>query len=160
MAIQMIDRSDPRFPSDMPIGDDMLARQKLLHARRVDEREEFIKETVTVSTGIKGPGGRSTTADIVVRYPRSAQIIEHKDDLDNVVRRERIWTNGRFIFAVYNDNPAQHSMDRDVWEALARNAIEKFAAVHNANIIFGPRTEDTNRYNIMAECREAIQDAA
>jgi len=156
MAFQVIDRSDPRFPHDMQIGPDRLERQIAEHARRVDEREEFVKEPVTVSTGTKGPGGKSITLDIVVRYPRSARIVEHKDDLGNVVNRERIWSNGRFIFAVFSDNPEAQTLDRDVWEAYARNAIEKFAAVHNANIIFGPRPEDTNRYNIMAECREAI----
>ncbi len=152
MAMQIIDRSDPRFPHDMAIGDDQLARQRLLHARRVDEKEEFIKETVKISTGPK-----NIAVDVVLRYPRSAQIIEHKDDLDNVTKRERIWTNGRFIFAVYSDNEDWHKAARDEWEAGARNAIEKFAAVRGAAIISGPRPEDTNRYNIMAECREAIQ---
>ncbi len=158
MAMQIIDRSDPRFPHDMQIGPDRLERQQVEHARKVDEREEFVKETMTVSTGAKGPGGKSVTIDIVVRYPRSARIEEERDDLGNVVNRKRVWTNGRFIFAVYNDNPDAHSLDREIWEAYARNAIEKFAAIHNnANIISGPRQEDTNRYNIMAETREAIQ---
>ncbi len=158
MAFQVIDRSDPRFPHDMQIGPDRLERDRLEHARRVDEKEEFVKETIIVSTGAKGPGGKSMTFDVVVKYPRSARIVEHKDDLGNVERRERVWSNGRFIFAVYSDNPEAQSLDRAVWEAYARDAIEKFAAVHNnANIISGPRQEDTNRYNIMAETREAIQ---
>ena len=151
MAFQVIDRSDPRFPHDMQIGPDRLARQMVEHARRVDEKEEFVKETVTISTGPK-----NTAVDVVVRYPRSAQVVEERDDLDNVVNRKRIWTNGRFIFAVYRDNEPWHKAARDEWEAAARNAIEKFAAVHSATITVGPRQEDTNRYNVMAECREAI----
>jgi len=154
MAFQVIDRSDPRFPSDMPIGPDYLERQKVMHMRRVDEKEEFVKEKVTISTGPK-----NTAAEVVLRYPRSARIIEHKDDLDNIVSRERVWTNGKFIFAVYADNPDWHKAARDEWEAGARNAIEKFAAIRGALIERGPRQEDTNRYNVMAECREAIVDA-
>jgi hypothetical protein len=152
MAFQVIDRSDPRFPPNKEIGADYLARQQMMHARRIDEKEEFVKETMTISTGPK-----NTQAEVVVRFPRSARIIEHKDDLDNVIKRERIWTNGRFIFAVYSDNESWHKAARDEWEAGARNAIEKFAAVHNVSITVGPRPEDSNRYNIMAECREAIQ---
>ena len=152
MAIQVLDRNDPRFPQGGPnVDDDRLARQKRAHAARNDEREEFQEEAVTVSTGPK-----NTAAVVKLRWPRSAQIVEHKDDLDNVVRRERIWTNGRFVFAVYADNPDWHKAARDEWEAAARNAIEKFCAVKGASITFGPRNEDGNRYNMMAECREAF----
>ncbi len=153
MAFQMLDHSDPRFPKGGPDPEaDHLARQKLEHARKVDEREEFQNETVTISTGPK-----NVAADVVLRWPRSARIIEETDDLGNVVHRKRLWTGGRFIFAVYADNPSWHKAARDEWEAGARNAIEKFAAVRNLSIVNGPRQEDTNRYNVMAETREPIE---
>lgn len=152
MAMTVLDRNDPRFPKGGPdIEDDALARQMRAHAARKDEREEFVKEVVTISTGPS-----NTAHKVTLRYPRSARIIEHKDDLGNIEKRERVWTNGRYIFAVYADNEGWHKAARDEWGAGACNAIEKFAAVHNVSIIFGPRPEDTNRYNIMAECREAI----
>ncbi len=153
MAIQILDRNDPRFPQGGPdIDNDRLARQKIEHARKVDEREEFVKETVTISTGPK-----NTAANVVVKYPRSAQIVEHKDDLGNVERRERVWTKGRFAFAVYSDNPDWHKAARDEWEAGAKNGLEKFAAMRGCEIIHGPRPEHTNRYNVMVEFREPIQ---
>lgn len=152
MAMQVLDRNDPRFPKGGPdVDNDLLARQQIAHSRKVDEREEFQTEAVTISTGPK-----NTASVVNLRWPRSARIIEHKDDLDNVVKRERVWTGGRFVFAVYGDNPDWHKAARDEWEAAARNAIEKFAAIRNASIIFGPRQEDTNRYNVMCEVREPL----
>ncbi len=106
---------------------------------------------MTISTGPK-----NTAVVVNLKWPRSARIVEHKDDLGNVERRERIWTPGRYVFAVYSDNPDWHKAARDEWEAGARNAIEKFAATRNLTIITGPRQEDTNRYNVMAETREPI----
>ncbi len=153
MAMTVIDRSDPRHPRGGPDPEnDQLSRQQRAHAARQDEREEFQSATVSVSTGPK-----NAPMDVVLRWPRSARIIEHKDDLGNIERRERVWTGGRFIFAVYGDNPEWHKADRVEWESGARNAIEKFAAMRNLTITNGPRQEDTNRYNQMAECREEIK---
>ncbi len=152
MAFQILDRADPRFPQGGPDPEaDQLARQKIMHARRVDEKEEFTSETVTISAGPK-----NTSVDVVVKFPRSARIVEQKDDLDNVIHRERVWTNGRFAFAVYSENPLWHKAARDEWEAGARNALEKFAAMRGATIMNGPKAEDTNRYNMMIELRERI----
>ena len=152
MVMQILDRNDPRFPKGGPdIADDKLAREGRAIRARQDEREEFVKVDVTISTGPKNDQNK-----VVLKYPRSARIIEHRDDLGNVVKREREWTNGRFLFAVYADNAPWHKAARDEWEAGARNAIEKFSAMHGLTIMFGPRQEDTNRYNIMAELREAI----
>jgi hypothetical protein len=150
--MEMLDHADPRFPKGGPnIEEDMLARQKRAHARRVDEREEFQREEVTISTGPK-----NTAVVVALRWPRSAYIQETRDDLDNVVHRERVWTGGRFVFAVYSDNPDWHKAARDEWEAGARNALEKFCAMRNLSIVQGPRPEDTNRYNVMVETREPI----
>lgn len=152
MAMTVIDRNDPRFPGGGPNPEnDQLSRQQRAHAAKVDEREEFKTETVTVSTGPK-----NTPMDVVLRWPRSAQIIERKDGLGNVERRERIWTGGKYVFAVFGDNPGWHKAARDEWEAGARSALEKFAAVKKVNIITGPKQEDTNRYNLMCETRETI----
>ena len=155
MPFEILDRSDPRFPQGGPnVEDDQLSRQIRAHRAKKDEREEFTKETVVISTGPK-----NTASEVVVKYPRSAQIIEHKDDLDNVIKRERVWTNGRFVFAVYTDNPNWHRAARDEWESAARNALEKFCALRGATIKMGPRAEDMNRYNIMVEVNNPIQEA-
>ena len=152
MAMSVLDRSDPRFPKGGPDPEnDQLSRQQRAHAARQDEREEFQSETVTISAGPK-----NEPMDVALRWPRSARIVEHRDDLGNVERRERIWTGGKFIFAVFSDNPEWHKADRAEWEAGARNAIEKFAAMRNLTITAGPRQEDTNRFNQMAEVREPI----
>ncbi len=154
MAFQVLDRNDPRFPKGGPdVDNDYLAKQVIAHHRRQDEREEFITEVVMISFG---PDKKAV--EVKLRWPRSARIIETRDDLDNVIHREREWTGGRFIFAVYADNPGWHSQARDEWEAGARNAIEKFAAMRNLAIVAGPRQEDTNRYNMMAETREPITE--
>ncbi len=152
MAMTVLDREDPRFPKGGPDpNNDQLSRQQRAHAARQDEREEFQSETVTISAGPK-----NAAMDVVLRWPRSARIVEYRDDLGNIERRERIWTGGKFIFAVFSDNPEWHKADRAEWEAGARNAIEKFAAMRNLTITTGPRQEDTNRFNQMAEVREPI----
>lgn len=152
MAIQILDRNDPRFPKGGPDPeDDQLARQKRMIRARKDERDVFKSETVQITVGPK-----KEKAEVVIKWPSSAQIIEHLDDLGNVERRERIWTGGRFIFAVYSDNQAWHSVSRDEWEAAAGNALEKFAALKGVSIILGPKQEDLNRYNIMVETRENL----
>jgi hypothetical protein len=153
MAMTIIDRNDPRSQGGRPDpNNDMLSRQQRMNAARVDEREEFQTETVTISTGPK-----NEKQGVVLRWPRSARIVEHRDDLGNVERRERIWTGGKFVFAVYSDNPEWHKAARDEWEAAGRNAIEKFAAMKGLTITLGPKQEDTNRFNLMAETREPIR---
>lgn len=153
MAITFLEPGDVRYPRGGPNPeDDRLARQRRAHAAKIDEREEFLTEEITISIGPK-----NEAHTVVLRYPRSAFVKEHRDDLDNVVKRERVWTNGRFVFAVYADNPSWHKAARDEWEAGARQAIEKFTAIRGNTIIAGPRQEDTNRFNIMAEVREPIR---
>lgn len=153
MAMTIIDRNDPRSQGGRPDPDnDMLSRQQRINAARQDEREEFQTETVTISTGPE-----NTEQEVALRWPRSARIVETRDDLGNVVHRERIWTGGKFVFAVYSDNPEWHKAARDEWEAAGRNAIEKFAAMKGLTITMGPKQEDTNRFNIMAEVREEIK---
>jgi hypothetical protein len=155
MAVTILDRNDPRFPQGGPDPEaDNLHRQRLSHAKKKDEREEFIKETVKIAVGPK-----ATMSEVILRYPRSVHYIDTKDEDDIVIKRDRVWTNGRYVFAVYSDNVPWHGVSRDEWEAGARNAVEKFCAIHNASIKFGPRQEDTNRYNIMAEVSEPIEVA-
>ena len=155
MAVVMIDRADPRFkvPTDVEVRPDRLERDRIMHRRKKDEREDFVTEEVTIQVGPK-----AAPAVLKLRWPKSAEIIEEKDDLDNVVARTRVWTNGRYIFAVYADNPEWHKATREEWEGAAKNAIEKFCAIRGASIIFGPRQEDTNRYNIMVEVRDPIAE--
>lgn len=154
MAMTIIPRNDPRFPQGGPDPEnDQLSRQQRAHAAKKDEREQFRKEVVSITIGPK-----KDAIKVHLKWPQSAQIVEvpdGNDDLGNV-RRERVWTGGRYIFAVYNENPEWHSVPRDEWEAGARNAIEKFAAIKGVTVILGPKQEDTNRYNIMAETREQI----
>jgi hypothetical protein len=153
MAFEVLGRDDPRFPKGKDLGPDRLTQQQMAHSRKVDEKEVFTSETVTISTGPK-----NVAQDVVLRFPRSARIVETRDDLDNVIHRERVWTGGKFVFAVYADNEPWHKAARDEWESAGRNAIDKFCAMRNLNIIHGPRAEDTNRYNIMAETREEITE--
>lgn len=156
MAMTIIPRDDPRFPKGGPDPDnDQLSRQQRAHAAKRDEREQFQTETVSITTGPK-----KVEVKVNLRWPRSARIVEVPDDGDDDlgnVRRQRVWTGGRYIFAVYNENPDWHAVPRDEWEAGASNAIEKFAAIKGVTITLGPKQEDTNRYNIMAETREIIE---
>lgn len=155
MAMTILPRDDPRFPKGGPDPEnDQLSRQQRAHWARKDEREQFQSETVTITVGPK-----AVKMDVVLRWPSSARIVEEadpEDDLGNV-KRTRVWTGGKYIFAVYADNPVWHQADRAEWEAGARSAIEKFAAIRGVSITNGPRQEDTNRYNIMAETREEIR---
>lgn len=153
MPFQILDETDPRWnaPTEFVKGPDRLARQIIEHRRKKDERESFVTEEVTISIGPK-----NTAAKVYLKWPKSAQIVEERDDLDNVIARKRVWTNGRFVFAVYAENPDWHKAARDEWEAGARNAIEKFCAMKGASITFGPRQEDMNRYNIMVEVRDPL----
>lgn len=155
MAMTIIPRDDPRYPKGGPDPEnDQLSRQQRAHWSKKDEREKFQPEVVTITTGPK-----KVPINVNLKWPRSARVVEipdaDEDGLGNV-RRERVWTGGRYIFAVYAENPEWHSAGRDEWEAGARNAIEKFAAIKGVTVILGPKQEDTNRYNIMAETREAI----
>ena len=152
MAIQILERNDPRFPQGGPDPEsDQLARQKAMIRARQDERDVFKTETVQITFGPK-----KDKQDVVLKWPSSARIVETHDDLGNVVHRERVYTGGRFIFAVYAENQHWHTVSRDEWEAAATNAIEKFAAAKGVSIIMGPKQEDMNRYNIMAETRENL----
>jgi hypothetical protein len=156
MAMTILPRDDPRFPKGGPDPEnDQLSRQQRAHAAKKDEREKFTSETVSIAVGPK-----ATKMDVVLCWPSSARIVEEADPEDELgnVRRSRIWTGGKYIFAVYANNLPWHAADRAEWEAGARNAIEKFAAIRGLTITSGPRQEDTNRYNIMAETREEIRD--
>lgn len=57
-----------------------------------------------------------------------------------------------YAFAVFADNAHFQEKDRAEWDAIAKDALEKFAAVKSRQIKFGPRPEDNNRYNHMIEC--------
>lgn len=150
--MEVLDRSDPRFPKGGPnVENDNLSRQQAMIRGRKDEKEIFKTETVPITFGPK-----KEKQEVILKWPSSARIIEHRDDLDNVVKRERVYTGGKYIFAVYADNPHWQSVSRDEWQSAATNAIEKFAAMKGVSIVLGPRPEDMNRYNIMAETRENL----
>lgn len=115
---------------------DVVFRQKRALAARQDPTDTFKTESVEVEFGPKDEktGKRSRRA-VTLRYAY----------------------NSTYLFAVYADNPGWVDVDRDEWEAGARNAIEKFCAVQNLQIKFGPRPEDSNRYNLMVEVARVIE---
>jgi hypothetical protein len=124
-----------------------------MHRRKVDEREEFVNETVDISFGPK-----ATVVPVNLKWPKSAEIVNEYDDLDNIVARRRVWSNGMFVFAVYGENPQWHKTSRDEWEAAAGNALEKFCAMRKVSIKAGPKQEMMNRYNIMVETNEPMKE--
>ena len=76
MAIQILERNDPRFPQGGPDPEsDQLARQKAMIRARQDERDVFKSETVQITFGPK-----KEKQDVVLKWPSSARIVETHDD--------------------------------------------------------------------------------
>ncbi len=116
--------------------DDAVYRQQVEHASRTDPKDTFKMVDIEIEYGPKLDGKRARDK-LTLRYAYDST----------------------YLFAVYGDNPAWGNRDRDEWDAGARNAIEKFCATNNLQIKFGPRPEDMNRYNLMAECGRVIEYA-
>jgi hypothetical protein len=65
--------------------------------------------------------------------------------------------DGRYMFAVYGDNKHLHNQERDEWDAMAKNALEKFAGVNGFHVDLGPMPEQHNRYNYFVEFTKPIE---
>jgi hypothetical protein len=115
--------------------DDFVRRMQAAHARRVDPSDVYKTVQVTVEHGPKNEKGVRARSPITLRYAMDAP----------------------YLFAVFGDNQTWADLDRDEWDAAAKNAIEKFCAVRNLQIKFGPRPEDGNRYNWMCETSRVIE---
>lgn len=119
---------------DRPSKNDKLAQQQAEHRRRVDTRDSYVDEKVTVHFGA---GGKDATHDITLTRPINGPYV--------------------FITAAKNQAIANHN-SYEVWQAVAHDAINKFCGLRSASIKFGPRPEDHNRYNFMAELQAPIGD--
>ena len=129
---------------------------------------------ISVNVGI--PAGKDPMLDAVYRAQMAAKQRQDKSDEYKLVsveieagtknaqgRRPRVKVNlkyaldGCFLFAVFRDNASFHDLDREEWEAAAKNALERYAAVNGLQIKSGPRPEDGNRYNFMIEATKPIE---
>lgn len=122
------------IPDGQDPRNDAINRGQLASCTRTDPKDEFKTVAVTVD-GVKDTSGKAVKVDVTLRYP----------------------LDGWYIFACYSDNEPLQKLDRDMWNSLAGNAIEKFAAVKNKLVKDGPRVELHNRYNWFAELNSAIE---
>ena len=119
---------------DRPSKDDKLTQQQAEHRRRVDPKDSYVNAKVTV---MFGAGGKDSQHEITLRYP----------------------VKGQHIFVTAAENQAIANRNSyEVWRAVAYDAINKFCGLRGVGVKFGPRPEDHNRYNFMAELQEALTD--
>lgn len=129
MAVQLLQPGDPRWPTDIIPTSDIIARQRAEHQAKQDAKAVFVNEVVKVDFGTKG-----SKEEVMLRFEAGST----------------------FAFAVYQDNPDWHERGREEWSAAAGDALEKFCAIRDVQIIAGPRPEITNRYNLFVEIRGAF----
>ena len=130
MAVQVLNPGDPRWPTDVPVTPDIIARQRAEHQAKQYDKAVFTNAPVTIDFGPKK---------------------------EKVVVMLRFEAGSQFAFACYQDNDAWHERSREEWVAAATDALEKFCAVRDVQIIAGPRSEITNRYNLFVEIRGALK---
>lgn len=106
--------------------DDIVGRQRAAHRAKTYEKAVFKNEVVKIDFGTS-----KAKEEIMLRYEAGSA----------------------FVFACYQDNPDWHERGREEWTAAATDALEKFAATRDEQIIAGPRPEITNRYNLFVEIR-------
>jgi hypothetical protein len=115
--------------------DDIVYRQQIAAAARQDQSDEYTTAEVEVEFGPAPKSGSRSRARLVLKYAYDAT----------------------FLFAVYADNPELQKIDRDAWDAIARNGLEKFCALKNLAIKLGPLPELHNRYNWHCEVNRVIE---
>lgn len=115
--------------------DDAVYRHQYEASKRVDKSDDYKNTTIEVEVGPKNATGKRSRTPVVLKYA----------------------LDGFYIFAVFKDNVPFHSLDREEWEHAAKNALEKFAATGGFQIKLGPRPEDGNRYNFMAELTKPVE---
>jgi hypothetical protein len=129
MAVQLLQPGDPRWPTDVVPQPDIIARQQAEHRAKDYPKAVFKNEVVKIDFGTKG-----NKEEVMLRYEAGST----------------------FVFAVYQDNPDWHERGREEWSAAASDALEKFIAMRDAQIVAGPRPEITNRYNLFVETRGGV----
>ena len=115
--------------------DDVVYRQQAAARARQDKSDDYKTTEIEIEAGPKDGQGRRRRTKVKLKYA----------------------LDGYFVFAVYGENKDFHSLDREEWDAVAKNAIEKFAATGGHQIKLGPRAEDHNRYNFMAEFTRPVE---
>lgn len=111
---------------------DVVYRNQVAVFRSIDEKTPFNFVNVTIDFGL---GGNRVKHPIKLRYAQGS----------------------RFLFAVFRDQSEDiQEASRDEWSTAGSDALEKYCALHDLSIKFGPRGEDTNRYNMMVETNETI----
>lgn len=130
MAVQVINPGDPRWPAEITPAIDIIERQRAEHRAKEYPAAVFKNEVVKIDFGPS-----KAKEEIMLRYE----------------------SGSTFVFAVYQDNPDWHDRGRDEWTAAASDALEKFIAIRDAQIVAGPRPEITNRYNLFVEVRGRVE---
>lgn len=133
MAIRVLTTMDGLNPDKDPT-DDVVYRQRMARRDVVDPSETFKTEDVMVEYGEPNKGVQPSTT-VKLRYAYDSP----------------------FVFATIKDNPSWANRARDLWQAVANDAIEKFFAVNGLRSKMAPKPEDTNRYNLMAEADRPIE---
>ena len=110
--------------------DDIVVRQRAEHMAKVDAKAVFENEVVKSTFG-----PAKTPVEVMLRYE----------------------SGSTFAFACYNENDDWHDRSREEWAAGAGDALEKFCAMRDVQIIAGPRPEITNRYNLFVEVRGRLE---
>lgn len=123
------------IPADRDPMSDVVNRQQAAARERQDPGDSYEFTSVKVEAGAKdSKTGKRLQIEVKLKWA---------------------W-DGRYVFAVYSDNPIFMDEERDVWDGAARNALEKFCAIKGVRIKLGPRPEDGNRYNYMTETEKVI----
>ncbi len=108
--------------------DDVVFRQRQAHRAKVYDKGVFTNADVTIDFG-----------------PQKAK--------EKITLRYEIGSS--FAFACYQDNPKWHDRGHDEWMVAATDALEKFCAARDLQII-DRRPEITNRYNMFVEVRGVV----
>jgi hypothetical protein len=108
---------------------DFITRSRQAARERVDPKDEYKVELITVESGPK-----NTRVEVVLK----------------------VQVNGTYAFACLNENTPWHARPALEWDAAARAALEKFAATRGLQIKLGPRPEYGMPRNFMIECDRVI----
>ena len=137
MAVTLLDPSDPRIQSQVDPRLDRIARQQRLMKKREVPREQFKTVRVSVEDGpVDAKGGRQRS-NVTLRYA----------------------VDSFYLFAVFAENELFHTRTFDEWKAVATDALQRHCAIKGVGVKFGPRPEDTNRYNFMVEGDKPLEQS-
>lgn len=107
--------------------------------------------------------------DIVLRWQAEAAEREQPSDTyKNVIvevdvgaeQRDlklRYAAGSRFIFACFSDNPEWHRVPREIWQAMAGEALDKYCAMQGLSALDSAKQEVDNRFNFFVETRQVLK---